>query len=44
MGKWKYNSIILDLSIILRGMFSFTPRPLYSSGKNSHYPFGYEAG
>jgi hypothetical protein len=38
IGKWKYNSTILDLSTSWRWVVSFTPRPLYPRGNSPRYP------
>jgi hypothetical protein len=37
MGEWRYSSTVLDLGIRLRGMVSFTPRPLYLR-RSPQYP------
>jgi hypothetical protein len=37
MGAWRYKSIILDLGTRWKWVVSFSPRPLYSGGKNRRY-------
>jgi hypothetical protein len=38
MGEWRYTSIFLDLGSRRRWVVSFTPQPLYPSGKEAPLP------
>jgi hypothetical protein len=38
-GIWRYTSTILDLGTSWRWVVSFTPRPLYTRGKCTQYPW-----
>jgi hypothetical protein len=45
MGKWKYSSIIiLDFGTRYGRVVSFTPWPLYASGKALSLSIAFEAG